>query len=66
VFNAEIAAAIQENLAESNYGKALAERGITTVALDDNGDIVEHRPDGSSVTLTTKQRRRRKARAATS
>jgi hypothetical protein len=66
VFNAEIAAAIQENLAESNYGKALAERGITTVALDDNGDIVEHRPDGSSVTLTTKQPRRRKARAATS
>jgi hypothetical protein len=36
------------------------------VALDDNGDIVEHRPDGSSVTLTAKQPRRRKARAATS
>src|ERR1700744_3580410 len=27
VFNAEIAAAIQEKLAESNYGKLLAERG---------------------------------------
>src|SRR5205807_1989334 len=51
VFNAEIAAAIQENLAESNYGKLLAQRGVTTVALDENGDIVEHRPDGSSVTL---------------
>ena len=66
VFNAEIAAAVQENLAGSNYGTLLAERGITTVALDENGDIVEHRPDGSSVVLTTKRRapRRRKASAA--
>ncbi|HEY1841980.1 MAG TPA: hypothetical protein VGG53_17480 [Mycobacterium sp.] len=63
VFNAEIATAIQENLAESNYGKTLAERGITTVALDENGDIVEHRPDGSSVTLNAKQPRRKKANA---
>jgi hypothetical protein len=64
VFNAEIAAAIQENLAESNYGKILAERGITTVALDENGDIVEHRPDGSSVVLNAKRPRQRKASAA--
>jgi ParD-like antitoxin of type II bacterial toxin-antitoxin system len=63
VFNAEIAAAIQENLAESNYGKDLAERGITTVALDENGDIVEYRPDGSSVRLNAKRPRRRKPRA---
>jgi hypothetical protein len=63
VFNAEIAAAIQENLAESNYGQRLAERGITTVALDENGDIVEHRPDGSSVTLNAKRPRRRKSTA---
>jgi len=66
VFNAEIAAAVQEKLAESNYGTLLAERGVTTVALDENGDIVEHRPDGSSVALTAKRRapRRRKASAA--
>ncbi len=64
VFNAEIAAAIQENLAEANYGKDLAERGITTVALDENGDIVEHHPDGSSVVLNAKGPRRRKSRAA--
>ena len=63
VFNAEIAAAIQENLAESNYGELLAERGITTVALDENGDIVEHRPDGSSVRLHAEQPGRRKANA---
>lgn len=62
VFNAEIAAAIQENLAESNYGNTLAERGITTVALNDAGEIVEHRPGGSSAVLTTgrKSTRRRK------
>jgi hypothetical protein len=54
VFNAEIAAVVQERLAGSNYGTLLTERGITTVALDENGDIVEHRPDGSSVTLPSK------------
>lgn len=46
VFNAEITAAIEENLASSNYGNVLAQRGVTTVSLDDNGQIVEHRPDG--------------------
>jgi hypothetical protein len=60
VFNAEIAAAIQENLTESNYGDALAKRGVTTVALDDAGQIVEHRPDGSSVVLTSRRASRRK------
>lgn len=62
VFNAEIAAAIQENLAQLNYGEVLAKRGITTVALDEAGELVEHRPDGSSVVLTARRRpgRRRK------
>ncbi len=62
VFNAEIAAAIQEGLADANYGELLASRGIATVALSDTGDIVEHRPDGSSVVLTSRRRptRRRK------
>ena len=62
VLNAEIAAAIQENLAESNYGEVLAKRKITTVALNEAGEIVEYRPDGSSVVLTPPRRaiRRRK------
>jgi hypothetical protein len=59
VVNAEIAAAIQENLAESNYGELLAKRGITTVALNEAGEIVEHRPDGRSVVLTARRRRAR-------
>jgi len=52
VFNAEISAAIQESLADTDYGRVLAGRGITTVALDENGQIVEHRPDGTSVVVT--------------
>ena len=58
VLNAEIAAAIQE----SNYGEVLAKRKITTVALNEAGEIVEYRPDGSSVVLTPPRRaiRRRK------
>ncbi len=49
VFNAEISAAIEESLARTNYGDLLAERGVTTVALNEAGEIVEHRPDGTSV-----------------
>ena len=48
VFNAEIAAGIEEDLARVDFGQILAERGITTVALDDAGRIVEYRPDGTS------------------
>jgi hypothetical protein len=67
VFNAEITAAVQEKLSASNYGKVLAGRGITTVALNDDGDIVEHRPDGTSVVLdTTRRPRRRKVSASPS
>lgn len=51
VFNAEIAVAIEEGLADSHYGETLAARGITTVALDDNGNIVQYRPDGSTAVL---------------
>ena len=53
VFNAEITAAIEENLAASDYGSVLAKRGVTTVAFDKNGQIVEHRPDGRSVVVST-------------
>ena len=55
VFNAEISAAIEESLAHTNYGAALAGQGITTVALNDDGDIVEHRPDGTSVVQAAKR-----------
>lgn len=51
VFNAEIAAGIEENLATTDYGKTLAARGITTVALSDDGELVQYRPDGTSTVL---------------
>jgi len=52
VFNAEISAGIQESLAEADYGRVLAGRGVITVALNDRGEMVEHRPDGSSVVVS--------------
>lgn len=41
-----IGSAIRESLANTDYGKILADQGITTVALE-GGRIVEYRPDGS-------------------
>lgn len=55
VFNAEISAAIDEKLARSHYGDELAARGITTVALDESGDIVEYQPDGTATVLAPKR-----------
>jgi ParD-like antitoxin of type II bacterial toxin-antitoxin system len=55
VFNAEISAAIEESLARTDYGSVLASRGITMVALDDAGQIVEYWPDGTSAVVTTER-----------
>ncbi|BCP10224.1 hypothetical protein MINTM020_23220 [Mycobacterium paraintracellulare] len=51
VFNAEISAAIEESLVHADYGATLAGHGVTAVALNEDGDIVEHRPDGAAVVL---------------
>ncbi|HEY5856690.1 MAG TPA: hypothetical protein VIW24_22275 [Aldersonia sp.] len=51
VFNAEIDARISESLANADYLSVLAARGVTTVVLDDEGRIVEFRPDGSTHVL---------------
>jgi hypothetical protein len=61
VFNAEIDAAVQESLAGADYGQLLAQRGITTVSLDDSGRIVEHRPDGTATVVSAKRGRRVKS-----
>jgi ParD-like antitoxin of type II bacterial toxin-antitoxin system len=47
VVNAEISAAIDETLARTHFGEVLAARGVTTVALNADGEIVEYRPDGT-------------------
>lgn len=56
VFNAEISAAIQESLANANYGQVLSKRGMTIVALNDAGELVEQRPDGISMTVSPTRR----------
>ena len=48
VVHAEIDAAIQANLHATDYGRRLAAEGVTTVALDEQGNLIEHHPDGSS------------------
>lgn len=55
VFNAEISATIEEKLARTHYGDELAARGITTVALNESGDIVEYQPDGTATVLAPKR-----------
>ncbi|WP_024793952.1 TA system antitoxin ParD family protein [Tomitella biformata] len=47
VFNAEVSAAIDSRLADTDYGAILAEQGVTTVSLDDDGNMVERRPGGA-------------------
>jgi hypothetical protein len=51
-FNAEVSASIEENLASIHYGQTLANEGITTVALDEHGHLVEYLPDGSVSPIT--------------
>lgn len=49
VVNAEIDASIQEHA--TSYGDRLAAEGVTTVALDDDGTLMQHHPDGSVTPL---------------
>ena len=47
VANAELDATIQAQAESVSFGDRLAAEGVTTVALDDDGALVEFRPDGS-------------------
>jgi hypothetical protein len=51
VANADLDASIQMQAQSMSFGERLAAEGVTTVALDDEGALVEHRPDGSFVVL---------------
>lgn len=51
VFNAEVDAAISETARRVRFGDVMAGRGITTVALDDNGVLTRYHPDGTSSPL---------------
>jgi hypothetical protein len=51
VVNAELDARIQAHAQATSYGEVLAAEGVTTVALDDDGNLVEYRPDGTTTII---------------
>ena len=51
VVNAELDASIQSRAGSLSFGDALAAEGMTTVALDEDGALVEYRPDGSTTVV---------------
>ena len=51
VFNAEVDAAISETTRSIRFGEVLAARGVTTVALDDEGRLTRYHPDGTTSLL---------------
>jgi len=50
--NAELDAAIRHRAASISFGDQLATEGMVTVALAEDGSMVEYRPDGSTTVLT--------------
>jgi hypothetical protein len=53
VLNAEIQAGLEESLRRTHLGDVLAAEGVTTVALNELGELVEYRPDGTSRVIET-------------
>ncbi|ULD38887.1 ParD-like family protein (plasmid) [Rhodococcus qingshengii] len=51
VFNAEIAATLEESIAAGNHVADRAVQGRTTISLDEHGRVVKHLPDGSQIVL---------------
>lgn len=52
VFNAELDASLAEAARQVSFGKLLRGRGITTVAIDADGRLIRHHPDGTTSQLT--------------
>jgi len=51
IVNAELDVAITTKAQTTSFGDVLAAEGVTTVALDENGALVEYRPDGTSTVI---------------
>lgn len=51
VLNAELDASIQARAEALSFGAVLASEGVVTVALDDDGALIEYRPDGTRSVL---------------
>jgi len=48
VFDSEVQARLDARLRTTDLGAVLAARGVTTVALNEQGELTEYRPDGTS------------------
>jgi hypothetical protein len=48
VLDSEVQARLDERLRNVDLGAVLAARGVTTVALNEKGELTEYRPDGTS------------------
>jgi ParD-like antitoxin of type II bacterial toxin-antitoxin system len=51
VFDAEVQSRLDARLRTTNLGESLAARGITTVALNEQGELTEYRPDRTSASV---------------
>ena len=51
VFASEVESQLEERLRTTNLGEVLAARGVTTVALNEEGELTEYRPDGTSAPI---------------
>ena len=51
VFDAELDASISEATRNVRFGEVLAARGVTTVALDEHGELRRYHPDGTTSPL---------------
>jgi hypothetical protein len=51
VFDAEVQARVEERLRTTDLGAVLAAEGVTTVALNEQGELIEYRPDGTSAPI---------------
>lgn len=47
-FDSEVESRLQTRLRTTNLGAILAARGVSTVALNEQGELTEYRPDGTS------------------
>ncbi len=51
VFDAEVQSRVETRLRTTDLGAVLAARGLTTVALNEHGELTEYRPDGTSTPI---------------
>lgn len=51
VFDSEAQVRLEARLRTTNLGAVLAARGVKTVALNEQGELIEYRPDGTSASV---------------